>query len=429
MLSSRVEPDLHRPFVELDVRVGKGPGEMVLADPSTGRATTGETFRFEAPLSAWEVEAVSSRHVVKQSGASGASGQPDAPRDLGGRLFDALFSGACSRLYAEAVHTAEAQGRGLCVVVQARDRDTSALPWELLFDRSLLSDFVARIPGQGVVRRTGGVPARAGVPTTAAEPTIVSASTRHREPDAGPVRHLPDALRLDVRPDPVDSGGRLLELVRDIGPVLLHLAVDSAPSSRSGAPGMRIGDRRISAEGLVDTAADGPVPPVLVLDGAHTDQLAVVLSEIVPVTVGFRGSPSAGAVTAFLDGFYQGIADGLSVAGASSRGRGRVAYLLPGSSQWASAVVVASHSDPVLPRSSAPAPSSSVEAELRSPGGDSLERQLLRAQLAIDRATLSDLTRRWGTVEEALRPRTIQRQLESTEQRIAEQRTTLEEQR
>jgi hypothetical protein len=423
----RDDANLPSSYAELRLSVGSGvdgyPLQVSLRDPEKGTLGRQEMSRFIVPVQSWEVDAVSSRLVVKQS-TSQSIETSDPARDVGSRMFEAVFSGPGARVYAEAIEKGVRQRQGLCIRVAAHDPEIVALPWELLFDRSLGRDFVALTPTMSVVRDHYEGDTESFSPPAESLPIVLAGIPKE------------DVEGLQLQPSEVahqdaklgwDSLKNLIEVTR---PRALHVRVESVPDqSSSSAPVVRLGDDLLQTRDLLRLVTYASDLQLVVLDGGDTDILAVELAARVQVVVGFRGWTAPSSSAGFLRQFYDAVLHrGLSIPAAVAAARGRLAFERPGESDWAAAVVSSATLGAIVkaPEAEVRPPSStavqqSVGTEARSPADS------LRAQIELDQANLEALNEQWSEVALHLRPAIVQRQIDKLDTRIAENRKALKD--
>ena len=122
----------------LDFRVEVGGGaaqgyEVLLRAPDGGEISNA----VELPLPELEELAARVPDAVIASSLRLRRAVPEEEkpvRHLGGRLFDAVFSGRGRGMFTAGRHQAEREGRALRLVLQIRPPELARLPWEFLFD-------------------------------------------------------------------------------------------------------------------------------------------------------------------------------------------------------------------------------------------------------------------------------------------------------
>jgi len=383
---------------------------------------------FRVPVQAWEVEAVISRLVVKQSRNVG-SDTPDPARDLGSRLFDAALGHDGMRTYAKAAGAA-ATDRGLCITVETADPVIDDLPWELAYDRNVLKHFVALAPKTAIIR-LGTCRATGMRPARDVRVMVVSTDEKTRsEADlvASQLRtgSLPNDALSTVH---VTDWESLRNAVLTGRPTLLHL-VGSGHLARRG--GQRFGVRRdpggdgITSSELGQLLSQVNGLDMLTLHGEATDRLAVAVARYVPVTVGFRELVNPDSVMTFLGELYTALWRGQSVPAAVTAARAQVVVQSQGGSDWAAAVVAASTLGPlVVPGTETLLRAQEKRlAEERLPGSalrsgmDPATAGLLARRLQIDQENETELLDQWSTVDRQLWPEVVAEQFDTVQQHI-----------
>ena len=81
-------------------------------------------------------------------------------KDLGARLFTALFDSRLQRMYSEALARADSANRGLRLRLVITSEELATLPWEFLFDVSGRQDFISLFVRTPVVRQAEAEPPR-----------------------------------------------------------------------------------------------------------------------------------------------------------------------------------------------------------------------------------------------------------------------------
>ena len=110
--------------------------------------------RFAMPFKPREIEQALSaglRQSIQRSGLAGDTLDP--VKDLGARLFTALFDSRLQRMYSEALARADGASRGLRLRLVITCEELASLPWEFLFDVSGRQDFISLFVRSPVVRQ------------------------------------------------------------------------------------------------------------------------------------------------------------------------------------------------------------------------------------------------------------------------------------
>ena len=328
-----------------------------LTEPD-GRQVTGT---FTNPLSPTElsiaVESIRAGGNVLQRSVPEESLDP--VRDMGARLYDALFQGSIGRAFLRALDSPET---GVRVRLLVTDDDAAGLPWEFLYDRRR-DDFLVLSTRSPLVRRT-------------ADPGSAPPTPARLEPLDPPVRILVpiadvtggwavdrelDALKSAVG----QSGNAELHVVDNatissfeqelfaFKPHLVHLIATGVEEGRRGYGHIRQQLALLKEE----TPGAGPRPHVLldgkrladrfahadglravILNGCHVDALARQVATVVPATVGHRGDITDHAAVAFTKGFYSALLNGLPFEAAATGGRLEIDSRDPGGREWSAAV-------------------------------------------------------------------------------------------
>jgi hypothetical protein len=319
------------------------------------RATSDDDIveRTYAPPSRREMdEAIAN---VSRSGTGGvARAAPreslDAVRELGTRLFTAVFGGSAGSRYLSALAEAETARRGLCVRLVLRDPELAATPWELLFD-VFRDDFLALRSQLTLVRAR---------PQTASLSTISGLTPPLRLLVLAPPEHLapycpeldaivklpPNTDLLDVEVHRGIAPGLLSEMIGSGKHHAVHLVghgaqADQEPGSWRSGVTMWDGDGmpwELSTQAMVEQLGAARTVQLAILGGGQIDWLAGRIAEVVPSVIGVRGAISDRASFVFTSAIYQGILEGLPLVQAITRGRQAVDLEMPGSRQWVSFV-------------------------------------------------------------------------------------------
>jgi hypothetical protein len=275
----------------------------------------------------------------------------DPVRELGSRLFDALFRGALGRLLVGALASG---GDGVRIMLKADDDAAAALPWEYLYDGR---DFLALSTRSPIVRRaftTGAPPALPPLPSQL-RMLVVAANvtgTMNVDEELGRIRAADNAgvLDLDVLEDATPRGveARLraapYDVVHYIGTGIEE--VERAAFSQTLA---LVGDRADGDEKWpAHTLLDAPQLDrlfawqeglrLLVLNGCRTDWLAGELARRVPATIGHRGDVSEDAALAFTEGLYSALLNGVPLEASVTGARLTMESRDPGGREWSAPV-------------------------------------------------------------------------------------------
>jgi hypothetical protein len=325
------------------------------------------------------------------------------PVDVGERLFDAVFAGG-QRSWAQAVEAARRGPGGLRVAVRSEDRSVQALPWELLYDRVLVRNHLALVPGWSVVREVaqGPVPSHARAPADLEIAVAVAAGVTYDVgQDEEVLAHVWPGARRSRRALTREAlAGTRPQIVHLVAPAVLRpdgrQYLSPSPSS---AP--------LPGAGLLDLlTSSAHRPDLVVLASCDTDLVAAELAGTVPTVVGMRGQISDAGCVTFLRAFYSALGAGSTVESAVAAGRGRVERSQALGTDWASPVAYVAPGQRLV----APQPTHSgalpttppVPPPLSGPPGATEARRAL--EVAMSRQNLAALESRWSGIDVALWP-------------------------
>jgi hypothetical protein len=435
----------HHVDLRLTLTRGTGPAYALTVSIGAASAATGE---FVIPVRPWEVDAVTSRYVIKL-GASATRDPGDPARDIGGRLFEALFTGASASVYAEAVERAKRQESGLSLRIVTDDPVLLSLPWELLYDRNLRQDFLALAAGGSVVRELPTPALRLG-PAAKVPPlkvlllTADPAGRLETDRDIRVFKGLGNRVQLRVVRDVTRE--RLLKALAAEPVDIIHFAGAGVTESAGRQRLVLLGDRPaessgvVSAEEVLGALERQPHARLVVFNAYRTDAFAAEIARVVPVVIGVRGDMNALAGALFAEGFYGTLLQGAPVAGAVANGRAQVDFAQPGFLDWAGPVAFVQVSGALVARTAeAPAaegqPSEGrhgkppgalpPQARLHDPRARE-EAEFLRQQIAMDTENLAAVEAQWGRVIEKL-PDIVREQQADLTARITAARRRLAE--
>jgi hypothetical protein len=286
----------------------------------------------------------------------------DPVKDMGSRLYDALFHGSLGRTFMQALDSPD-EGVRLRLVLE--DDDAAALPWEFLYDRRR-DDFLVLSTRSPLVRRAarpGLGPAGGGGP---AEPLLVPPRVLVAVADVTGAWDV--STELDALKGAADHSGNakvdVLETatpssfekaLHALEPDVVHLIATGVEEGRRGfgplrqrlaflaneAPATNAPRQHVLFEGkrLADLFARAEHLRVVVLNGCNTDALAGNVAASVPATVGHRGDITDEAAVAFAEGFYSSLLNGLPLEAAVTGGRLAIDSRDPGGREWSAAVM------------------------------------------------------------------------------------------
>ena len=139
------------PWDEMPERLRGGFTSTVVASP-VGESP--DRIQFTMPFKPREIEQALSSGMQQSMQRSGLAGDTlDPVKDLGARLFTALFDSRLQRMYSEALARADSASRGLRLRLVITCEELAALPWEFLFDVSGRQDFISLFVRTPVVRQ------------------------------------------------------------------------------------------------------------------------------------------------------------------------------------------------------------------------------------------------------------------------------------
>ncbi|RSM88693.1 hypothetical protein DMH04_08720 [Kibdelosporangium aridum] len=329
---------------------------------------------FSVPVDHADLSTLTSPLVFKQTAGNAES---DFARDIGMRLFGAVFAGEAARLYANAVGTDDQGITGVRLHIVAASPDLQALPWELLYDRAIKRDFVALVPGFTIGRRTHRGPSPHTALATQPGVLIVGDPT-HAQP------FVPSSAAVSYQ----ERGS-----APDEFPHVVHV-LGKQPVSLAGRP-----------------------PLLLILDGAATDQAAAFHAKKVPAVLGFR-TPSTDTVRAtFLTELYGALGKHGRVESAVAKARAAVDLSEPGRPDWSFSVLYQNGTEAprirLTSRSSQPAQSSAQRLKTPIPLRPDLraEAEYLATMIQLKRTNLATLRDRWPDHSLKAMPEPVRRQL------------------
>ncbi len=282
----------------------------------------------------------------------------DPVRDLGSRLYEALFRGSIERAWAAAL---SAGGETQLRLVLDGD-ETAAIPWEFLYDRRR-GDFLVLSTRTPLVRAYRDRPVvqpsdveLLELPEPVKVLAVASDVTGAWQVD----RELNSLSRLLV-----NRGGSTLVVktpatwldclaaLHEEQPHVLHLIVHGVarPSQAGplreqsvaflaeGGSGLGGGYQLRSVDELADEFRSAPRLSLVVFNGCRTDGVAARLAVDLPAVVGLRGDiTDMGAVT-FAEGLYGALCNGVPLDAAMSTARLRIDTDNPGGREWCSPVL------------------------------------------------------------------------------------------
>jgi hypothetical protein len=395
---------------------------------------------FVNPLAPWMVEAALSSVAAagKSMQRSVATDSLDPVKDLGARLYDALFSSSIERAF---YRTVEVE-REAHVRLVLSDEEAMSIPWEFLYDRRR-NDFLVlstRTPLVRSVRRDLPVePPRAlqsPVRVLAAASDVTNSWNVENE-----WKILEDfATSADVSLQKLQgvSWPQFFQAVMEFDPDVVHLLATGLGdqtqlvgqalaflSEATTAIGQR-GYLQVSADDLIRAMSSAPRPHLVVLNGCRTDGIASALARVVPAVIGHRGDITDDAALSFTEGLYRALSRGLPLDSAVTKARLQVDSRAPGGREWSAPVLYQQDASAVL----FPSPERSMSAHAPeallgkvaprqqvTESSDDRSLQKLNSLLAIHQANLDAQLERTQQLG-AASPSYLQGEIETTEREI-----------
>lgn len=373
---------------------------------------------FVNPVAPWMVDSALSSIAAagKTLQRSVLTASLDPVRDLGVRLFDALFSGSILRSFDRTL--AEEHETRVRLVLQ--DEKAMAIPWEFLYDQRR-NDFLVLSTRTPLVRSVSSSAGAArpepepDVRVLAAASDVTGSWDVEAELQALQDRLVPGFPPGQVHVLPSVTWPELQRAYAEIQPHVLHLMVTGSASASSGvaaheqalafsaetgtAAGERGAYRLVPPEEFARLVVSGTPPRLVVLNGCRTDLLAARLARTVPGVIGHRGLISDPAALAFTEGLYGALGRGMPLDTAVTAARLRVDERSPGGREWCAPVLYQDEVGVAFPDAArawtgAHMPHLSVELapqEGEPASGDVRALQTLRSLLAIHQANLDAL--------------------------------------
>jgi hypothetical protein len=280
----------------------------------------------------------------------------DPLKDLGSRLFTALFEGRRRLLYDQCLARTRSAGAGLrlrFVTLPGSGGDLDWVPWEFLYD-SRRPDFVALSLGS-VVRQRGEVTRPA--PPPLALPVRVLVVAAEVDPglgiaeEVGQLKTLLDGSPPFVAPtfliDPTPE--QFLRALEDSDCHVLDFigrGVLPGDTTSPRTPGLllmpggagRAGDvipeQVVWLPALRDAVGRMKNLRLAAFESCYSELLAADLAGVVPAVVGMRGLVTARGCEVFSLGFYRALLHGWPLEAALTLARQQVDKQLTGSREW-----------------------------------------------------------------------------------------------
>jgi CHAT domain len=317
---------------------------------------------FVNPVSAKELSAAlgASPPATKSLQRDIAMESVDPVKDLGSRLFDALFQGSLWRLY-EGMRSRDEAIR-IRIVAEG---DAAQLPWELLYDRHR-EDFLVLSTRSPLVRQAGSATAVSQPrPTPPVRMLVVVVDIAGQIQSDEEIRRIQALDRAGVLEMMVLSGseatfnGFTTRLANDHVDIIHFIGngVETGPTSPTRFGGSRqslvfmppheqsrtkdvssAGYDTISERRLAAALARQSGLRLVVLNACSTDVLAAGLGDLAPAVIGIRGVVTESAALAFSEGLYGSLLEGNPLETAVTAGRLAIDSSEPGGREWSAPV-------------------------------------------------------------------------------------------
>ncbi|GAA2161312.1 CHAT domain-containing protein [Humibacillus xanthopallidus] len=349
--------------------------------------------------------------------------EPNRPR-VGAQLFSALFSGALSRCWAQAVERGREQG-ALHIIIRSTSYAVHALPWELIADPTLASgsQYVAMSEGWCVIRERPephpDAPAQGPEAADPLEPAqlriIALTSSFYGIDQANDPRIIHEAFPAsDLVTVPDVRSIQLTQAFQRDDVHVVHV-LGTGQRARQGWQDLVIGtaDRPEVVSGrTLSKVLRGSALRLVVLAACDSDQLAAQIAPSVHAVIGIRAAISDASCLAFLGGLYSALASGATTAQAVASGRAQqVAFASSLGDEWAQPVLF-QHADRALVLATSPGDSVTLPAVPDAPDAQSPEDRVRLLESTIRQANLRALREQWDPVGEADTPAFVRQQLE-----------------
>jgi len=372
----------------------------------------------------------------------------DPVRDLGARLYDALFSGPIERAFYNAF---QAGGQARVRLILG-DEETMAIPWEFLYDRRR-NDFLVlstRTPLMRSVHVSGPLPPSPYLDTPVRVLAVASDVTGAWHVDKE-IAILHEALRdspyVELRTHTPVTWEDFHHAVKETEPDVVHLIAtgvsQTAATPLGGQAVAFLTDLSTSmgqskayslygSDALAALAAANHRLRLLVFNGCRTDELAAALARVVAGVIGHRGDITDAGALSFTMGLYSALIRGHSLDAAVTEARLRVDSLTPGGREWCAPVLYQQDQGIVFPtpRARSPEIPARLQGEVAPRQGATTPRddralQKLNSLLAIHETNLDALLERTQQFGDATPPymeqeiRTTRREIERLRNEIA----------
>ena len=284
----------------------------------------------------------------------------DPVKDLGARLFMALFDSRLQRMYTEALARADSASRGLRLRLVIPCDELAALPWEFLFDTSGRQDFVSLFVRTPVVRQVETDlppldPFKPPLRVLFVMADVTGYLEVQKELDhLEAVRTASSGIEMEIVTIRDASRQAFLEALEREKYHVVHFSgtgiawgaksgtsfeeqslvlMNSGGGKLSPDAGIAV-NQLVSAEQLQQALAGQNELRLVYLSACKTDWLAWKLAPSVPAVIGMRGDPSVNGCISFTEGMYTAILAGQPLDAAVSLGRERMNRQSPGVREW-----------------------------------------------------------------------------------------------
>jgi hypothetical protein len=390
---------------------------------------------FVDPLSPWMIDAAQSS--IAAAGRSVQRSMPstsmDPVRDLGARLYDALFQGSVERAFGRTLQTEGA----VRLRLEFDDPDLAAIPWEFLYDRRR-NDFLVLSTRTPLVRSVARAPRFPAKVLDAPVRILAVASdltgTRQVDEEIGILHRTLSSSTgtVELTTRGTATWRDFHEAILSSEPHVVHLIATGmsgrqAVAFRTDAAGSAAPEESYSLHDAAEFGrllADRPQLCLVVINGCRTDGLAAGLAPLLPAVVGHRGEISDDGVLAFTEGVYRALSGGLPLDAAVTDARLRVDSRSPGGREWCAPVLYQQAASIAFPaaRREVLARAPRLDEVAPAPGattsGNDRTLHRLRSLLAIHQANLDALVERAGRFDNSP-PDYLEHELETTRSEIA----------
>ena len=369
-----------------------------------------------------------------------AAGSLNPVRDLGARLYDALFSGSVGRAFDK---TLQVWGAARVRLV-LDDEEAVAIPWEFLYDRRR-NDFLVLSTRTPLVRSVhGGDPQRPSLYLDSPVRVLAVASDvtgTWQVDEEIEILHkeLGDPQLVELRTHTAVTWEDFYHAFREAEPDVVHLIATgviqaaTAPlqeqavaflTDSSRSMGQSKGYSLHGSDALAALAASNPRLRLLVLNGCRTDGLAAGLARVVAGVIGHRGDITDVAALSFTKGLYSALLRGLSLDAAVTAARLRVDSQTPGGREWCAPVLYQRYEGIAFSAPQAPLPEMPTRLQGKvaprqdaTASRDDRALQKLNSLLAIHQTNLDALLERTERLGDAT-PAYIEQEILTTQREI-----------